>query len=522
MKKNKKNNKVPACAFGMEQLQGIGGLTNLFGSGMQALGKEGSTGSIAGGALSGLGSGAAAGAALGPIGAGVGAAIGGIGGLLKGVFNKKAIDKQKEKDKTLTKTNYGLGNTAVMTNDFYQDPNYQAAYTFANGGIMPNSDLAYLDNGEVIRDTAGNMGQVPNTKQGTDNHLVNSTNLESVLSNKLKRPGTSKTFAEEGKRVLKMARTSKGKDKFAEITNKLNETNANNAYSQLLAEQEQLKQLRGIKAKTKNLVPAAANGLASNFKNITNTNNLGYLPPEQLPGSTLLQAPSFKPIGSSYPTKFGGNITSPTKTTNRQFNIPKIPKGFASDLMSLAPTVLNTISGIRDVETEPTQFNQYAGSTLNSLASRRMNIQPAVESNRRTRAINNYNASQTNTSTGANLAMRTQSAVDEYARNADIYFNAQNANNQYLGDYANMTNNMGNIMMQENARVSDINARNRAARRTALGTAATQLSQYGQNKELMRNQRGRDDMMYPLLSNFLSQGFTADQIQQLNNRYYGR
>lgn len=76
----------------------------------------------------------------------------------------------------------GKGNAATLEQEYWNDNSL--AYTFENGGILP--DLAYVDNNEVIRDDFGNIAQVPNSKPGTDNHLIDASNLESVLSDKIK------------------------------------------------------------------------------------------------------------------------------------------------------------------------------------------------------------------------------------------------------------------------------------------------------------------------------------------------
>ena len=78
------------------------------------------------------------------------------------------------------------------------------------------------------------------------------------------------------------------------------------------------------------------------------------------------------------------------------------------------------------------------------MAGRRMNIQPAINANRQRRAVNNYNLSQLNTNTGANLAARSQMAASEYGANADMYSAASNTNNGYAAEYANMLGNLGN------------------------------------------------------------------------------
>lgn len=254
----KKNNKktIPAYAFGMDQLSNYLGGANVFGSAISGLSEEGSTGDVAGSTIGSAASLAGAGLTVGgPIGAAVGGGLGLVSGLIGSIKRKKQMQALRRRKETLNKTKIGM-NAAAETEGEYWDNN-DLAYTFENGGILP--DLAYLDNNEVVRDDSGNIVQVPNTQPGTDNHLVDASTLESVLSDKIKRPGTNRTFAKEGQILSKMTKPSKGKDIFAENTNRLNKINANKAYNKLLAEQEAVKAAKGVKPKVKG-IPAYEDG----------------------------------------------------------------------------------------------------------------------------------------------------------------------------------------------------------------------------------------------------------------------
>lgn len=633
MKKNSKNKKkIPAYAFGIDQINTLGSISQLLGTGMQAASDETSNANIAGSTFSGLGAGASAGAVFGPIGAGIGAAVGGIGGLVKGIFNKKAIKEKERKERTAQATQLGLNNAAAVTQDYYADNGL--AYTFENGGVLPN--LAYLDNNEIVRDVNGNIAKVPNNKPGTDNHLVNSTTLDSVLSDKIKRPGTNRTFAQEGKRLANMSKESKGKDIFAQNSNKLNKINANKAYEALLAEQEAVKAKKGIKPKKKS-IPAYEDGedrkwFQSNSdltggKNwydsfVNSLQDFFTLPPNTGSGRNEALSQAFSQANKSYaglgntkywhsnpnsnhtvgnygkaPSNYRTDWKLPTqeqatdypraesvrtvqpvsnsvskpvakKSTPKQevqnteansnykwtmpnlnwespnfkvdlavpeagklsdvdiVNVAKANKGKnknslftnSGNLLELTPTLYNFITGLRKPEYEPTVVNPYSSSIIRSMAKRRANAQPAIEANRRSRAIANYNAANVNANTGMNLALRSQLAANEYAQNADIYANRDNTNNAYLGEYANTLNNLGQQYVQSSTLANDLNARNRAKARDYASSAASQIGQWAQVKEQMKNQYNRDLMMLPFLSNFLSQGFTQEQVDELVNR----
>lgn len=655
----KKNNKktIPAYAFGMDQLSNYLGGANVFGSAISGLSEEGSTGDVAGSTIGSAASLAGAGLTVGgPIGAAVGGGLGLVSGLIGSIKRKKQMQALRRRKETLNKTKIGM-NAAAETEGEYWDDN-DLAYTFENGGILP--DLAYLDNNEVVRDDYGNIVQVPNTQPGTDNHLVDASTLESVLSDKIKRPGTKNTFAKEGQILSKMTKPSKGKDKFAENTNRLNKINANKAYNKLLAEQEAVKAAKGVKPKVKG-IPAYADGKGkksflntpivellsdlnfnifnrenedisgaeavvrgvpygrhesalnqpiskllshSNYNKAAARNtaiNLGspttgtwfaplqtaaatpqgvdavtYANDEPISVDTPVQPTITQPVVTNTYTSASnrqvtktpsttGSVTTKqttkpniTKTTTQRLSEPTMPlvntsmtidwddvvipvnipasadeatkkralgkpkSGYSPDWLSLAPTVYNTLQSLRGPEEEPLVLNPYAGAVRSTMARRRMNIEPARLANSRSRAISNYNLANINANTGANLAARTQAAVDEYASNANMYATKQNADNAYLGEYANTLNNLGQQFVQSENMYNYLNARNRAAARNFGATATSQLGKWYQVNKLMQNQYNRDQMTLPFLADFLSQGFTKEQVDNLLTRTRNR
>lgn len=697
----KKNNKktIPAYAFGMDQLSNYLGGANVLGSAISGLSEEGSTGDIAGSTIGSAASLAGTGFSIGgPIGAAAGGVLGAAFGWIGSRRRKKQMEQMRRRKETMNKTQLGMNAAANQTAEYWDDN--ELAYTYENGGILP--DLAYVDNNEVIRGDDGTIMQVPNNRPGTDNHLIDASNLESVLSDKIKRPGTNKTFAQEGKKLTRMTKPSKGKDIFADNTNMLNKRNANIAYDNLLSEQEEVKAKKGIKPKKKG-IPAYEKGyslrrpniytealdealhyvpvetpknaktrtkdklskpidpvqLLENRKEYWRNNDLYYadqLPDVEVtakapatpaymrhvqqwdpywssvlgaasdrdksrsniqlnPNKRIIQtydsAPAFyapvtgdgidaityandepisvdtpvvptKPVSptpavnttKSVPSKSTTKTpsTSSTKTVpnynfvdapmldieepvigfndayTQSLEAPKKPVAakpdlspisntvgnkkspkdkagvidYSPDWLSLAPTVYNTLQSLRNPEYEQTVLNPYTGAITNTMARRRMNIEPARLANSRSRAISNYNLANINANTGANLAARTQAAVDEYAANANMYATKQNADNSYLGEYANTLNNLGQQFVQSRTLANDLNAKNRAAARSFGTAAVSQLGQWSQVNRQMKNQAARDNMIYPYLANFLAYGNPTELIQQMNRQYYKR
>lgn len=627
MKKKINKKKVPAYAFGIDQGLEI---ASILGAGLQGFAEEGSGADIAGSALGGAAKGASVGSAILPgIGTAVGGVVGGVGNLVSGIFRKNAINKQKRIKANAKEIAMGKGNAATLEQKYWDDNSL--AYTFENGGILP--DLAYVDNNEVIRDDFGNIEQVPNSKPGTDNHLVDASNLDSVLSDKIKRPGTNKTFAQEGKKLVNMTKGSKGKDRFARNADRLNQINANAMYEQLLTEQEAVKAKKGIKPKVKGIPAyedgkrsgiaqwlvdefnsnqtgttksdakkqAAKNILENGFTPIVNwlksksgdaramdktpyrrnyvtgsvdrdvTALQNFVPTfdnsvDAITGETIpvgvnepiydlpeVPFPDAAPITKVKSVRKHTPASKPAKATNSLNQAPlldiedfnpslasdpiyapllniedfnptltpdeiKTPSkssfGFGS-LSGLSPILYNWIQSRRRPEVEDQVINPYTGAINRAMASRKLNIEPTLAANRRSRAIARNNMARLNPNTGMNLAYGNQLATGEYAQNTSVYANRDNANNQYLGEYANMMNNLGQQYVQNTVLTNDLNARNRAAARNFGATAAGQLGQWSQTKEKMRNQARRDRQILPYLQNFLRYGTVNSLVDSL-------
>lgn len=205
------------------------------------------------------------------------------------------------------------------------------------------------------------------------------------------------------------------------------------------------------------------------------------------------------------------NAYSKPKPENNKFDWGSALSGMAS----LAPIMSNLFTG--RPETVDAVYNPYATSITNTMRRRRYNINPAIEDLNRNRATSNYNASQINTNTGANLAYRLQSAVNTDRAIASLRSQESNVNNQYLGDYANTMNSLGQQWVNATNMANEANAQNRATARNIRRAGLSQLSQWAQNRELMRNQKARDMEMWPLYQRFLQAGFTEDDLRAMMN-----
>lgn len=215
--------------------------------------------------------------------------------------------------------------------------------------------------------------------------------------------------------------------------------------------------------------------------------------------------------------------TRTTNTTDNSSSNPTDNKNWShsindilTDISALAPIISNMYA-------RPEQFNAtynpYESQIRSTMANRKFDISPAKRAIRENRSISNYNAANYNPSTGANLAYRLQSQIAADKAIADLYSTASNVNNQYAGEYANTLNSLGQQRVNATNMAIDMNARSRAAARNIQRTALTQLSQYAQNKQLMKNQKSRDMAMLDMYGPFLEAGYSSKDFASFMKKF---
>lgn len=217
-----------------------------------------------------------------------------------------------------------------------------------------------------------------------------------------------------------------------------------------------------------------------------------------------------------YITSTGSTEEKPaTRTTGKNNWLSGVGNLF-TDIAALAPTISNMYA---KPETFNATYNPYESQIRQTMANRKFDISPAKRAIRENRSISNYNAANYNPNTGANLAYRLQSQIAANKAIADLYSTASNVNNQYAGEYANTLNNLGQQRVQATNMAVDMNAKSRAAARNIQRTALTQLSQYAQNKQLMKNQKSRDMAMLDMYGPFLEAGYSSKDFASFMKKF---
>lgn len=581
-----------ATTGGEAAMQSLTGIAEGVGSGAQL-------GMTIGGPVGGL-VGGIAGAAVGLIGKKGKAAEmtsftdfdeGTLGTGLRGAFRNKKLRKRRAAIRLNAFQNReAVAGTERLANEFNEDNTEFDTDVFEYGGRVPSS-LAYVDDGELIQTPDGTVSKVPEQGQPTDSNLVNLPEGSRILSNTLKVPGTNKTFAELGDKVM-TRKKSKGKDIYAQNADMLNEMNNKLMHDKLFAMQESIKAKKGIKNKTKELesfarggdnTPAGYNAAGfmmdprfageismgvsaptprvrdtwgmkgdvtapwDNYGRVSEV-NAGTLPevtitapkrtkfsssqtiskkatprvaksvvaPEIM--SDLSTIDEIVPEVSATPQDIRTRSIMPTIGTNPAATTVNTPEASnpnwvdaIGDFATLAPIMSNLFTG--NSESVQANYNPYASAIVNTMGRRRYNINPLLRDIEQNRDVANYSASQQMTNTGHNMAFRLQNAIQANKAKAAARATESNVNNQYKGEYANAMNDLGKQWVNATNLASDLNAQNRASARNIRRAGLSQLSQFAQNKSLMRNQSKRDKAMLELYKPFLQAGFTSDAIK---------
>lgn len=568
--------------------------------------------------LTGIAEGAGSGAQLGmTIGGPVGGLVGGIAGAAVGLIGKKGKaaemtsftdfdegtlgtglrgafrNKKLRRRRAAIRLNAFQNREAVagterLANEFNEDNTEFDTDVFEYGGKVPSS-LAYVDDGELIQTPDGSVSKVPEQGQPTDSNLVNLPEGSRILSNTLKVPGTNKTFAELGDKVM-TRKKSKGKDIYAQNANMLNEMNNKLMHDKLFAMQESIKAKKGIKNKTKELesfarggdnTPAGYNAAGfmidprfageismgvsaptprvrdtwgikgdvtapwDNYGRVSEV-NAGTLPEVTITAPKRTKFSSSQTISKKATPRVAKSVvapeimsdlstideivpevsatpqdirtrsimptigTNPTTVNTPEVNSPNWVDAI-SDFATLAPIMSNLFTG--NPESVQANYNPYASAIANTMGRRRYNINPLLRDIEQNRDVANYSASQQMTNTGHNMAFRLQNAIQANKAKAAARATESNVNNQYKGEYANAMNDLGKQWVNAINLASDLNAQNRASARNIRRAGLSQLSQFAQNKSLMRNQSKRDKAMLELYKPFLQAGFTSDAIK---------
>lgn len=554
--KTKKLKRVPQYAFGADAISNWGNMSgvdkaNVVTQGVSAVGSmigNATSGKkpTAAGVIGGIGSGAAMGASIGgPWGAVIGGAIGGITSSIGsgGSVNEQTGEYELPSgiaglfghSKSYIRNKAGRIKNGIQARqmseqiaaDYYQENGYNEL-SLSKGGVVP-STMAYLDDGEMLRTPDGTIGSIPEEGKPTDSNLLNVPVGTQVLSDKIKVPGTNKTFAEMGKKLMKKS-NKKANNIYAENSQMLNERNNQIAYQVLLDQQEALKNSKINKKNTaayadgtRGIKPYGYNKNMSDFKYWDPSG------PRHIPSSEVANRLGI-PYNINAPI---GNVDTANARSSKYFNYtsnpgqlpvgniygtngkkPKTPSDnnwldLIDNIAALAGPIGNIFSGSPE-RVETYTYDPVYGPTD-------YNIDPILKEATLSDRIARYNMANINHNTGANMAFGLQSAVNRNKAIANAYATKNNAENQMAFNNAQIANQWGQQYANARHLASVEQAQNDAAarniRRKGFGDLSTRIQQISKDKRLTK----RDSAVLEAMLPYLEYGMTSDQLTKLYN-----
>lgn len=559
--KTKKLKRVPQYAFGADAISNWGNISGVDKANVVTQG-VGAVGSMIGnatsgkkpttaGVIGGIGSGAAMGASIGgPWGAVIGGAIGGITSSIGsgGSVNEQTGEYELPSgiaglfghSKSYIRNKAGRIKNGIQARqmseqvaaDYYQENGYNEL-SLSKGGVVP-STVAYLDDGEMLRTPDGTIGSIPEEGKPTDSNLLNVPVGTQVLSDKIKVPGTNKTFAEMGKKLMKKS-NKKANNIYAENSQMLNERNNQIAYQALLDQQEALKS-KQIKKNTaayadgtKGIKPYGYNKNMSDFKYYVDSRSNQNNGPRHIPSSEVASRLGI-PYNINAPI---GNVDTANARSSKYFNYtgnpgqlpvgniygtnskkPKTPSDnnwldLIDNIAALAGPIGNIFSGSPE-RVETYTYDPVYGPTD-------YNIDPILKEATLSDRIARYNMANINHNTGANMAFGLQSAVNRNKAIANAYATKNNAENQMAFNNAQIANQWGQQYANARHLASVEQAQNDAAarniRREGFGDLPTRIQQISRDKRLTK----RDSAVLEAMLPYLEYGMTSDQLTKLYN-----
>lgn len=559
--KTKKLKRVPQYAFGADAISNWGNMSgvdkaNVVTQGVGAVGSmigNATSGKkpTAAGVIGGIGSGAAMGASIGgPWGAVIGGAIGGITSSIGsgGSVNEQTGEYELPSgiaglfghSKSYIRNKAGRIKNGIQARqmseqvaaDYYQENGYNEL-SLSKGGVVP-STVAYLDDGEMLRTPDGTIGSIPEEGKPTDSNLLNVPVGTQVLSDKIKVPGTNKTFAEMGKKLMKKS-NKKANNIYAENSQMLNERNNQIAYQALLDQQEALKS-KQIKKNTaayadgtKGIKPYGYNKNMSDFKYYVDSRSNQNNGPRHIPSSEVASRLGI-PYNINAPI---GNVDTANARSSKYFNYtgnpgqlpvgniygtnskkPKTPSDnnrldLIDNIAALAGPIGNIFSGSPE-RVETYTYDPVYGPTD-------YNIDPILKEATLSDRIARYNMANINHNTGANMAFGLQSAVNRNKAIANAYATKNNAENQMAFNNAQIANQWGQQYANARHLASVEQAQNdeaaRNIRRKGFGDLSTRIQQISRDKRLTK----RDSAVLEAMLPYLEYGMTSDQLTKLYN-----
>jgi len=213
-----------------------------------------------------------------------------------------------------------------------------------------------------------------------------------------------------------------------------------------------------------------------------------------------------------------GVYNTPKTATGRNGLFKNLTTGDKLGLASMLPgTLYNFAMGLKPAEKEKFYTNPYQNEVVGLMQNRRFDAQPFINEATMANETNNQNISDNASSVGVKLANMQKAQANYVNSLASITGKAQEINNGYRAEEAQVKNNLGETLRQEGIRQAGVNAQNKAAKQAFMAKAMTQLGQGIAAVGQASNQSLTNTILAKSLSE-LSPDFDVKKLKDLYDR----
>lgn len=227
------------------------------------------------------------------------------------------------------------------------------------------------------------------------------------------------------------------------------------------------------------------------------------------------QAPVFNEPSVNRPDISGFNEATTAMDTQGAFLRNNRLSNTLGTIGQLAPIAYNLGEGMFG---KPEKYdynkylNPYIGDIRSAMRNRRYNIQPELEANRLAQAVYNRNILQGGFSPSQLQGGLQSGAISRMRADSGVRAQQQNINNDYLAQQAQMDYNLGENISKLKNYGYEMNLKNRAAKKNYMSAGLSQLQQYAQVQQLMKNQKMSDKEKLNLLKDIIPNYFYTPGI----------
>lgn len=218
---------------------------------------------------------------------------------------------------------------------------------------------------------------------------------------------------------------------------------------------------------------------------------------------------------------FGAGIgvyNTPKTTTQRNSLFQNLTQGDKLQLAGMLPGALYNIGmGLKKAEKEKFYTNPYQNQIIGLMQNRKFDAQPFINEAQLANTAVNEEIGNNASSVGVKLSNLQKAHANYMNSIASITGRAQEINNGYRADEANIKNQLGEVLRQEGIRQAQVNAQNKATKQAFMAKGITQIGQGISAVGQASNQSLTNTILAKSLSE-ISPDFDINKLKDLYDR----